>query len=465
MTNQTIATKHEDIERATYSPEDNKLRIYPLCRLDKDLYDELRAQGFIWAPKQDLFVKPSWSPQAEDLCVRLAGSIEPEESTMVERAEAKAERLKALAEKRADQARGFNAAANNMNFGDQPILAGHHSQRKMEKGQREQERNEERAVEASHAVRYWNWKMMGTISHANRKNRPDVVARRIKTLLTDLRKQQRELHAAGDCLFLWERCKGLEDAERQRAFAYKIANFRWDICVPDTCEHIREESKPLAEIIDENIALGTQRKNDENLHRKINHILNRLTYEQAQLGEVDYYTGKVTGPVLQTFLRTHGADKPKAIKSDFGWIVECENELPIHIGKGSTLELDTKDWRDLMYEVGYEVPAPKPKAPPILNLDSGEVKTVELKIWSSVYTLSVVPMTKAEYAAVYHEYRGCKPSTCGQFRMKICNQVPPNTPSYQGTWVAVYLTDSKVHAVPNSTAIVQHGEVQEEASA
>ena len=191
MTNQTIATKHEDIERATYSPEDNKLRIYPLCRLDKDLYDELKALGFGWAPKQELFVKPSWSPQAEDLCISLAGTIEPEDTTMAERAEVKAERLRALAEKRADEARGYSAAANNMSFGDQPILAGHHSQRKMQKAQTEQERNEERAKEASSAVRYWNWKMMGTVAHANHKYRPDVIQRRIKTLLTDLRTQQR----------------------------------------------------------------------------------------------------------------------------------------------------------------------------------------------------------------------------------------------------------------------------------
>lgn len=453
MTNQTIATKHEDIERATYSPEDNKLRIYPLNRLDKDLYDELKTQGFGWAPKQELFVKPSWSPEAEDLCIRLAGTIEPEDTTMAERAEAKAERLKALAEKRADEARGFSAAANNMSFGDQPILLGHHSQRKMEKTQKAQERNEERAKEASSAVRYWNWKMMGTVAHANHKNRPDVIERRIKTLLTDLRKKQRELHAAGDCLSLWERCKGFEDAERQRAFAFKIANFRWDICVPDTLDHIRDESKPLAEIIDDNIALGQKRKNDPKLHRKINHILNRLTYERAQLGEVDYYTGKVTGPVLQTFLRTHGADKPKATKSDFGWIVECENDLPIHIGTGSTLEMDTKDWRDLMYNVGYEVPAPKPKAPPILNLSPEEATSIEVRIWGSDHKMPVVSMTKAEYMAIYSDERGCKPSTCGQFRAKVCRIVPEGADYWKGEWVAVYLTDAKRHALPDSTAI------------
>ncbi len=139
-----------------------------------------------------------------------------------------------------------------------------------------------------------------------------------------------------------------------------IANYRWDICISDSYRDIKEDKKPLSEIIDANIELGTKRKNDQNLHRKINHILNRLTYERAQLGEVEYFTGKLTAPVLQTFLRTHGADKPKATKSDVGWIAECDNDLPIHIGTGSTLELEELEWRDLMYEVGYEVPVGSP---------------------------------------------------------------------------------------------------------
>src|SRR5579859_1596669 len=41
---------------ATYSPEDNKLRLYSSSRLPKDLYDCVKAAGFKWAPKQELFV-------------------------------------------------------------------------------------------------------------------------------------------------------------------------------------------------------------------------------------------------------------------------------------------------------------------------------------------------------------------------------------------------------------------------
>ena len=46
---------------ATYSPEDNKLRLYPSGRLPGDTYARVKAAGFKWAPKQQLFVAPAWA--------------------------------------------------------------------------------------------------------------------------------------------------------------------------------------------------------------------------------------------------------------------------------------------------------------------------------------------------------------------------------------------------------------------
>ncbi|MEM1154185.1 MAG: DUF3560 domain-containing protein, partial [Pseudomonadota bacterium] len=57
---------------ATYSAEDNKLRLYASERLDEALYARVKAAGFRWAPKQNLFVAPAWSPEREDLCIELA---------------------------------------------------------------------------------------------------------------------------------------------------------------------------------------------------------------------------------------------------------------------------------------------------------------------------------------------------------------------------------------------------------
>ena len=51
------------MKTATYSPEDNKLRLYATTRLPREVYDRVRAAGFIWAPKQGLFVAPVWTPE------------------------------------------------------------------------------------------------------------------------------------------------------------------------------------------------------------------------------------------------------------------------------------------------------------------------------------------------------------------------------------------------------------------
>lgn len=76
---------HGQTYRATYSPDDNKLRLYTRHRLDEETYARVSAAGFKWAPKQDLFVAPAWTPGREDLLMSLAGDIEDEDSTLFER--------------------------------------------------------------------------------------------------------------------------------------------------------------------------------------------------------------------------------------------------------------------------------------------------------------------------------------------------------------------------------------------
>lgn len=80
--------------RATYSPDDNKLRLYAASRLDPETYKKVHDAGFRWAPKQALFVAPAWTPGREDVLLSLAGEIEDEDSTLAERQEARAERAR-----------------------------------------------------------------------------------------------------------------------------------------------------------------------------------------------------------------------------------------------------------------------------------------------------------------------------------------------------------------------------------
>ena len=78
---------------ATYSPDDNKLRLSSATRLDRDVYDRVKAAGFSWAPKQDQFIASMWTPARADLCVELAGEIGDEDSSLIDRAEDRADRL------------------------------------------------------------------------------------------------------------------------------------------------------------------------------------------------------------------------------------------------------------------------------------------------------------------------------------------------------------------------------------
>ena len=160
---------------ATYSAEDNKLRLYADERLEKELYDRVHKAGFKYAPVQKLFVAPKWTPYREDLCIELAGEITAEESTMIERAEAKADRLDTLAAKRTQQASAYHQAADKISdrfaYG-QPILVGHHSEGKARRDQKKMQHAVDAAIKAQSSVSYWHYRAEGVERHANRKANP-----------------------------------------------------------------------------------------------------------------------------------------------------------------------------------------------------------------------------------------------------------------------------------------------------
>ncbi len=132
-------TKAENSLTATYSPEDNKLRLYSVYRLDAETYAQIKAEGFRWAPKQDLFVAPAWTPSRSDILIKLCGEIGDEDTTLVNRQEQRAGRFEDYRENRAQDAEAAHAAVSaltdNIPLG-QPILVGHHSEKRARRGLR-----------------------------------------------------------------------------------------------------------------------------------------------------------------------------------------------------------------------------------------------------------------------------------------------------------------------------------------
>src|SRR4051812_25744603 len=97
---------------ATYSPEDNKLRISSYVRMGEETCAKLKACGFRWAPAQKLWVAPMWTPEREDLLLELCDEIGDEDTSLVERAEERAERFEDYSERREQEASRAHAAVD-----------------------------------------------------------------------------------------------------------------------------------------------------------------------------------------------------------------------------------------------------------------------------------------------------------------------------------------------------------------
>lgn len=461
MEKQKTPYDYSDIDRedfdATYSPEDNKLRITCSYRFDDDLRAEFKNQGFRWAPKQELWFNPSWTPQAESFCLKLAGTIEPEQSTMIDRAEAKVDRLENLADKRGEQSNAYAKAASQIGerfYGGQPILVGHHSERKARKDHEKMDNAMRKSIECAKAVDYWNYKAAGVACHANHKADPGVRARRIKTLLADLRTWQRRINDANIGFKQWTVLVSKEGAEDYEAMIIHHLNYLesapWGLWGDvDRGKLTAKEAALRALECNEN------KVNSPYYLRWVSHILNRLGYEYSELGPVEKFEGEITITIVQGFARAHGTHGPCSSKTDKGYSLTSKAPLPLHLANGKSLDLDLDGWRDLMQSVGYTVPDAKPKAPPILNFKAETLIQAGGRYrWEKPAIYLQIEMTKAEYKKLNGFI--CL-STCGQFRFRLgyegigCNAIRK----------AVFLTDSKVHPAPESEAINQKIEAVE----
>jgi hypothetical protein len=167
---------------ATYSPEDNKLRLYAYSRLSPEVFAKIKSAGFRWAPKQELFVAPSWTPQREDLLRELCGDIGDEDYSPEERAADRAERFAGYIEKR--EAEAVQSADN---YANGPTTIGYQSE---SKAQREADRHNRKrtfAVGQWSKAEYWQARTHAVIAHAMYKSDPRVRRGRILELEKELR--------------------------------------------------------------------------------------------------------------------------------------------------------------------------------------------------------------------------------------------------------------------------------------
>lgn len=296
---------------ATYSPDDNKLRLYASTRLDSELYDRVKAAGFKWAPKQELFVAPAWTPGREDLLIELAGEIEDEDRSLVDRAEERADRFEDYSGKRAADAERAHkvvaAIADNIPLG-QPILVGHHSERRARKDAERIESGMRKAVKMWDTSKYWEDRAAGALRHARYKELPTVRARRIKRIEADKRKSERSRKDAETCLQVWANIAGMTDPAEQLRAAVAFANTvdHYGVTLPNgervwsAWGALQDGTLTPADVAEQRAAKLPN--NIARCDRWIAHYDNRLIYERAMLAEaglaVDRFAFAKGGQVL-----------------------------------------------------------------------------------------------------------------------------------------------------------------------
>jgi 16S rRNA G1207 methylase RsmC len=396
---------------ATYSPDDNKLRLYASGRLDKALYDRVRTTGFIWAPKQELFVAPMWTPSRADLCEELAGEIGDEDKNLVERAEERAERFEDYSEKRAADAdnarRHVSSIADGIPFG-QPILIGHHSERHARRDAEKIESGMRRAVKMWETSKYWIDRAQGALAHAQHAERADVRARRIKKIEADKRKAERETAEATHNIKLWAKMGETEAMQNGKTLTvYEVAVIISNRCNISKCFTLAEYPRELPK---------SQYEGLMSIYSALTDGI--ITPEQAR----------------DICIRVYERSNARRAR----WIEHYNNRLAYE--------------RAMLGESGYILPPKKPTkaALPILNY-GGEVQYKNRYSRGEIITTQAHGMTKAEFAAIYKDYKGTFISADGTHRIRSA------IISNNGTrgLCAVYLTDSKQHTKPGGELITR----------
>lgn len=313
---------------ATYSPDDNKLRLYASARLDQVTYGRVKNAGFKWAPTQGLFVAPMWTPDREDLLIALAGEVGDEDTSLVDRAEERAERFEDYSERRAADAQDAHKVvrqiADGIPFG-QPILVGHHSERRARKDAERIENGMRKAIRLWDTAKYWEQRAAGAVRAAKYKERPDVRARRMKGLEADKRKQERYVTEAETFLKMWRKDGlTLERAKYIANFDHVSDCFPLDQYPRDKPASQYEGSMSLWSALDgdvitaeqaRDIAIPVHERTIEGAARWIAHYDNRLAYEKAMFGEAGGTAADRTTP------EKGGACRCWASRAEWTWIV------------------------------------------------------------------------------------------------------------------------------------------------
>jgi predicted RNA methylase len=202
-----------------------------------------------------------------------------------------------------------DAIADNIPLG-QPILVGHHSEKRARRDAARIENGMRKAVGCWEASKYWKDRAAGAVRHAKYLERPDVRARRIKKLESERRKVVKTKESSARFLAFWS----APNLDMQTA---KVACGRSDAGwlalprkegdnptfsqSPSAYDVLGESRFPhlyVARTLDEVVAVAvlTFTRSVERCDRWIVHYDNRLEYERAMQAACGGTVADKTGP-------------------------------------------------------------------------------------------------------------------------------------------------------------------------
>ncbi|OES24039.1 hypothetical protein [Alteromonas macleodii] len=441
-----MLARNDAFTDATYNPEDNKLRLFTDVNIEDDLFSALLEQGFLRVPAQKCFMA-AWTPQREDMCISLVGPVNLDTTSRL---------YSGVAENSPQKPDRFALAAQRLNAdfnGQHLILHGHPNAHTVSRSAPQLDTALSNAKQAADMVMYWEQRLLAQTQNRGKKPSADQVVIRIQKLLAELRRRQNWINHGIILVELWQQLRHIDNAKAQQKQVEYYLHTQLKTGEASRQHHLaayQEGRLSVDQIITQNIEWGERIATGSNTLRWITHILNRLSYEREKLGNVACYKGNVTANVITEFARAQGTQSPTAKHYGDTWTLSSPVTLPVHIANAVDITLSGDEWRTLFVELGYVVPDEQSPKPALLNFEAQQLHLTS-KAGSKWYTQ--IRMTKQEFAALHSDHRSVYVSACGTFRVKVCRE--PGNVHHDAPWYCVFLTDNRMHAVPDSTCIKQ----------
>jgi hypothetical protein len=173
---------------ATINWQDGHIRLYPESRLDDADYRKITGTPyhFRWKRVIGAFEAP-FSPYRFKLLQEMFGieTLEDDDTDLAKIAEERAERFEGYSDNASQRSQDAHTKVKNITAGipfGQPILIGHHSERRHRAAAEKVQNGLHKAVEEHKKSEYWKSRAESALSRIKRKERPDAIYRRIQKL-------------------------------------------------------------------------------------------------------------------------------------------------------------------------------------------------------------------------------------------------------------------------------------------